>query len=88
MGAAVILDRPTKKRVRHANRRGHALRQLGRAGVYTQQMNSDAGSGGPVIDQLETSGSNDPLFHSKAQMRANDVAAITSNVDVQPNVGC
>jgi hypothetical protein len=51
-------------------------------------MNSDAGSGGPVIDQLETSGSNDPLFHSKAQMRANDVAAITSNVDVQPNVGC
>jgi hypothetical protein len=51
-------------------------------------MNSDAGSGGPVIDQLETSRSNDPLSHSKAQMRANDVAAITSNVDVQPNVGC
>jgi len=49
-------------------------------------MNGDAGSGGRVIDQLETNGCDDTLFHRKAQMTANDVAAITSGVDVQSSI--
>jgi len=49
-------------------------------------MNGDAGSGGRVIDQLETNGCDDPLFHRKAQMTANDVAAITSGVDVRSSI--
>src|SRR5260370_13758877 len=65
LGAVVIPNRPAKKRVRHADRRGHALRQPRRTGVYTDQMNGDAGSGGPVIDQLETNGCDDPSFTAK-----------------------